>query len=92
MGLSDAGDRLIGQRDAVMTERAVRLDGDAVSRGGFAGDMIGEMRVQFELIDRRRDACLVDNAVQVCGLEVGDTRTAQPSVGDNSVNAFHVET
>jgi hypothetical protein len=42
VSMGDTRDRLIGQRLAVVSERAMRLDCDPVSRGGVAGNVIGE--------------------------------------------------
>src|SRR4051794_36965006 len=73
----DALDGLVVERCAVVTERAVRLDRDAMSRGGCPHRWVGEVGAQLDLVDHGHEPGLADDAVKVLGLEVRHPCTLQ---------------
>ena len=60
------------------------LDRDPVPGARLARGVVVEVGVDLELVDRRDDAGLGDDPVQVRGLEVRDAGAAQPPVGDEA--------
>ena len=90
--LGDRPDRLV-VGDPAPRDRRPRLGGDAVARVGGAGRLVGEVGVHLDLVHRRYHAGLVDDPVEVGGLEVRDTdRSVVPPPSRSSTRVRQVET
>ena len=64
-------------------ERRPRLGGDAVRSVELAERLLGEERVQLDLVDRRNDARAADQVLEMAFAEVRDADRASATVGQH---------
>jgi hypothetical protein len=70
MRLGDRGDHRVGEQLTAPGQRAPRLGDDPVLGMEGAQLLLLQQRVELDLVDRRRDAGLVDDPPQVLDAEV----------------------
>ena len=85
-----ANDRVFQER--ALTERATGLRNDLVFLVVGPRVLLWEIRMEFDLVDDRRDTGLVDQALQVFRIEVGDPDGAGAAFLAELKKAFQVST
>ena len=88
----DPGDRLVLERLAVVSERAVRLDGDPVAPARLARRVVVEVGVDLELVDGRDDPVSSMIRSRWAGWKFETPALRSRPSATNSVSARQVET